>query len=287
MVIKTDTGLSQITVLSLCGPGYLSALGVPAEACFLPTPELLTWSSHPWLLVTLRVRSPVTCPDSADLPLLQPMGGSLPPLQSSLFSRFLIPVTWTSRKIVLWLLILYKYSPSWGAWAPLLGWIRAHPPQPWETQSPRPILLLTLALSSLLPQQWGVSLLGTRCSNLRSVKSHGAHPTFLHMCWDPSFGQDKSSFPWSFWQIKAVAGWSLKCPLTSLDFKELGLSPATGLSLHLPHVRVSESLAQSKLCCQSFCVHVTEETATLSFYMKWLWSPETLLGEEKADVTGE
>ena len=47
------------------------------------------------------------------------------------------------------------------------------------------------------------------------------------------------------------------------------------------------SLWHNQNCCQSFCVHVTEETATLSFYMKWLWSPETLLGEEKADITGE
>ena len=70
-----------------------------------------------------------------------------------------------------------------------------------------------------------------------------------------------------------MAGRSLKYPLTSLDFKEIGLSPATGLSLHLPHVSVSEALAQSKLCCQSFSVRVTEETAT--FYTKWPWSPET------------
>ena len=42
VVIKKDTGVSQITMLSLCGPDYLTALGVPGEACLLLTLELLT-----------------------------------------------------------------------------------------------------------------------------------------------------------------------------------------------------------------------------------------------------
>lgn len=57
---------------------------------------------------------------------------------------------------------------------------------------------------------------------------------FLHVHWDPGSGQDTSSFPWSFWQIKGVLDDCSRVLEHPLIFKELGLSPAPGLSLHLP-----------------------------------------------------
>lgn len=88
---------------------------------------------------------------------------------------------------------------------------------------------------------------------------------YFYMCQNPCSRRDSSSFPRSFWQIKGLARWLLKCSLAFLGFKELRPVSGTWTIPASPHFSTCEAqLWLNQNSVSGVSVYVTGKTATLS-----------------------